>query len=176
MRNYQGHQIHDPAELLSARILIVFATHNGSNTLHTMLAAYEEVEQPTRSWAIVAVDNASTDETSQVLARYAKSLPLVTLDEAQPGKNHALNRALDAVGSSADLYIFTDDDAGPERDFLTQWEAVLEAKPDTELFGGAVTPYFAQEPPGWLRKYRPRVDPCQGRALQRRNWPQREPV
>ncbi|MEM6585791.1 MAG: glycosyltransferase family A protein [Pseudomonadota bacterium] len=145
----------DPAALLNARILIVFATHNGANTLRTMLSAYEEVDQPTRSWAIVAVDNASTDETSQVLAHYAQRLPLVTLDEAKPGKNHALNRALDAVGSSADLYIFTDDDAVPKRDFLQQWEAVLDAKPDIELFGGAVSPVFEQEPPGWLRKYRP---------------------
>ena len=93
MRNNQGPPMRDPAALLNARILLVFATHNGANTLRTMLAAYEEVDQPTRSWAIVAVDNASTDATSQVLAHYTQRLPLVTLDEAKPGKNHALNRA-----------------------------------------------------------------------------------
>ena len=36
------------------------------------------------------------------------------------------------MGSGADLYIFTDDDAVPEPDFLQQWEAVLDAKPDIE--------------------------------------------
>lgn len=135
------------------KILVVFATHNGAATLPAMLRAYETVQAPKRSWAMVIVDNGSTDETPQIIEQFSKTLPILALKESRPGKNRALNTALEAVGTQADLYIFTDDDAIPAEDFLASWEATIEYRPDNELFGAVVEPCFPEKPPTWLSKF-----------------------
>lgn len=125
-----------------ARLVVVLATHNGAGWIHRVLEGYVRQEGVTFPWALLVVDNASTDSTAAVLAGYADKLPLVVLHEARPGKNVALNRALAAVANPSCDYIFTDDDAVPEPDFLAQWQAAIAAHRDHELFGASVLPLF----------------------------------
>ena len=139
--------------LSTAKIVIVLATHNGANVLPAMLEGYAAVEPPERPWAMVIVDNASTDATPAILRDFQERLKLSVLSEPVPSKNRALNRALDRIGQTADLYIFTDDDAIPAPDYLRQWERALADHPETELFGATVVPYFREPPPAWLDRY-----------------------
>jgi glucosyl-dolichyl phosphate glucuronosyltransferase len=147
------HGLTSMTDISSAKLIVLLATHNGCNVLPDVLEGYAAVEAPERPWAIVVVDNASTDETSDILRSFQERLPLIVLHEPIPSKNRALNRALDHIGLSADLYIFTDDDAIPDPDYLRRWEEVLREHPDKELFGAVIRPYFRQPPPAWLDRF-----------------------
>lgn len=130
------------------------ATRNGAETLPQVLEAYCRLAVPTGGWRLLIVDNGSTDGTADLLAHYTSRLPLRRLYEAEAGKNKALNRALDDAlrvpGADEDLFIFTDDDATPAQDWLLQWQACASAHPDYSVFGGAITPDWAEAPPDWL--------------------------
>lgn len=74
-------------DISSAKLLVLLATHNGCNVLPDVLEGYAAVEAPERPWAIVVVDNASTDETSDILRSFQERLPLIVLHEPIPSKN-----------------------------------------------------------------------------------------
>jgi glycosyltransferase involved in cell wall biosynthesis len=102
---------------------------------------------------MIAVDNASTDDTPSILRSFQSRLPMIVLRHPVAGKNAALNLVLDIIPFTAELYIFTDDDAIPDADFLRRWEDVLGEQRDADLFGGVVRPCFTTAPPAWLRRY-----------------------
>lgn len=130
-------------ELLNdAELLVVFATHNGAGWIEQVLAGYAQQERADFSWSLVVVDNASTDATCAILERWQTRLPLVVLSEPRPGKNVALNCALEAIANPACDFIFTDDDAVPAPDFLLRWREALVARRGAGLFGGSVVPGF----------------------------------
>ncbi|MTV36419.1 glycosyltransferase [Duganella radicis] len=130
------------------------ATRDGAGTLPNVLEAYCRLTPPPGGWRLLVVDNGSTDLTATLLANYTPRLPLRRLHEAEAGKNRALNRALENAlampGNGGDLFIFTDDDAAPEPDWLLQWQACADAHPDDSVFGGAIVPDWAEAPPSWL--------------------------
>lgn len=150
-----SHQRPEHAEpLVGAEIAVVFATHNGAHWIERTLEGYARQAAPPR-WALVVVDNASTDATPAILARYCEVLPLVVLHEERPGKNVALNRALAAIADLPRDFVFTDDDAVPDPDFLAQWAAVLAERRDHGLFGGTVVPCFEGLDDRIARSYAP---------------------
>jgi len=134
------------------RLAVLFATRNGAAVLPLTLAGFARLAPPDADWRLVAVDNGSTDATADLLQRHAVGLPLQRLTESRPGKNRALNHALEAV-ADVDAVILTDDDAVPDADFLQAWQAVLTARPDHALFGGRVTPWFPRPVPRWLANH-----------------------
>jgi glycosyltransferase involved in cell wall biosynthesis len=81
----------------AAGITVVFATHNGADTLPRMLDALEDLETPMGGVKIVAVDNASTDNSAALIKARSASLPVELLTETRRGKSAALNRALSAI-------------------------------------------------------------------------------
>jgi glycosyltransferase involved in cell wall biosynthesis len=138
-----------------ADLLVVFATHNGADWIEQVLTAYARQEGADFSWALVAVDNASTDSTRAILDRWQSRLPLVVLDEPRAGKNIALNCALAAIDNPACDFVFTDDDAVPAPDFIRRWKEVMDARPGHGLFGGRVEPGFEAVDETVPRRYRP---------------------
>lgn len=119
-------------------LTVLFATHNGARTLPRMLAALERLEAPKRPWRIVAVDNASTDETAALLGAAAGRLPMTLAHCAIPGKLPALKTGAALV--TGDLVVFTDDDVEPVPGWLSAYEAAAEAHPEAGFFGGPITP------------------------------------
>lgn len=136
----------------AGKILVLLSTFNGGERLRTVLEAYSKLEGPSCAWAMIVVDNASTDRTPEMLASFANRLPLTILHEPQPGKNGALNRAVAHSKLDADLFIFTDDDAVPDQGFLVAWEKAMWAFPDESLLGGWIEPRFPAEPEPWLKR------------------------
>lgn len=130
------------------------ATRNGAATLPQVLDAYCRLSAPPDGWRLLIVDNGSTDGSDAVIASYAGRLPLRCLREPVAGKNRALNRALEAALAEPEaddaLYIFTDDDATPQADWLLQWQVCARAYPSDSVFGGAILPDWAEPPPSWL--------------------------
>jgi hypothetical protein len=119
-------------------LTILFATHNGARTLPRMMAAFERLAPPSRPWRIVAVDNASTDETPLILQQAAGKLPMTVLTCPIPGKLPALK--MGAAEVTGDLVIFTDDDIEPVPEWLRAYEAAADAHPEAGFFGGPITP------------------------------------
>ncbi len=132
---------------------IVFATHNGARTLPRMLAALRRLDSPQRPWRVIAVDNASTDTTPQLLREAAADLPLTALYCAEPGKMPALKVGAAAV--QGDLVLFTDDDVEPATSWLTAYEAVADAQGDhVGLLGGPITPTPMESVGPWFEASR----------------------
>lgn len=126
---------------------VVFATHNGARTLPDVLEGYCQVRYPGR-WRLIAVDNASTDETGGILERYADRLNILPLREERKGKNRALNKAIPFL--LGDYAIFTDDDAVPCPDLLDSYNAVFNANPGRAVFAARIRPRWEREPEPWL--------------------------
>ncbi len=129
-------------------VTVVFATYNGENTLPTMLESLCRINHPGCAWDVIAVDNASTDKTHDILMSYATKLPLRVLEESRRGKNFALNSAL--VEVSSDLVVFTDDDVDVDPSWLAQLVAAAKANPGHDIFGGRILPKWPEPPPVWL--------------------------
>ncbi len=129
--------------LETSKLVVMLATYNGAGWIDQVLEGYHKQRGVDFPWALVVVNNASTDATADILARYVGTLPLIVVDEPRPGKNAALNHGLELAASCTSCnYIFTDDDAVPAPDFLEQWNQVLAAHPQHALFGGTVDPCF----------------------------------
>ncbi|MBI2527080.1 MAG: glycosyltransferase family 2 protein [Candidatus Rokubacteria bacterium] len=129
-------------------ISVVFSTRNGVRTLVRTCDALCRVDAPSGGWELIAVDNASTDDTAAVLARYRTRLPLTVLSCPTPGKNIALNLALAHV--KGDLVVFTDDDVLPARDWLMAMKAVATEQASVAVFGGRILPEWPFPPPEWV--------------------------
>ena len=135
--------------MIEAAMTVLFSTFNGATVLKRVLDGYVRQQLGHASWKVVIVDNGSTDDTKQVLERYGSALPLIVLSQPNPGKNRALNTAVEQIRT--DLLILTDDDAVPHPGFLQAWQPVLGAHPAYAVFGGRINPTFEEAPPSWLK-------------------------
>lgn len=151
-----GSLTHRSAQLVSAaELIVVLATHNGADWIEAVLAGYARQENAEIRWALVVVDNASTDATRDLLKEWLDRLPLVILEEPRAGKNVSLNRALRLIDNAVCDFIFTDDDAVPAPDFILRWTEALTAHPGHALFGGSVVPDFDGVDDTVARRYAP---------------------
>lgn len=134
---------------MAASMTIVFATFNGEKTLPRMLEAFCQLDLPQGGLQqIIAVDNASSDNTPQILRSFANRLPLLLLNQPERGKNRALNLAIPYIES--DLVVFTDDDVLPDCSWLKAYEQCAAVQPQYDLFGGTILPYWEIQPEEWL--------------------------
>lgn len=133
-------------------ITVLFATHDGARTLPSMMAALERLRPPRRPWRIVAVDNASTDTSGEILRQAARRLPLTVLHCQTPGKMPALIQG--AAAATGDLVVITDDDVEPCPDWLVAYEAAADRHRDAGLFGGPIAPKPMEAVSPWFHHSR----------------------
>lgn len=129
-------------------LTVAFASFNGADTLPLMLDALTRVRAPAGGWRLIAVDNASTDDTYNILASYRDHLPITILEQPAPGKSKALNLALKYV--EGDLLVLTDDDVIPDVDWLIAWRKCADLQTEFGSFGGTIRPHWQHPPPDWL--------------------------
>ncbi len=136
-----------PPRALEASVLI--ATRDRAGSLERTLESLARQSAQALDWELIVVDNGSTDDTKLVLDRFASVLPLVSICEPRPGKNRALNRALeDARGQ---LLVFTDDDVVVAPNWLASLVAASHRWPDVAVLGGPIEPVFPPGTPDWMR-------------------------
>ena len=127
---------------------IVICTHNRAQVLAR--AVEESVRQARPAGAeVVVVDNASSDETPAVLARFLEQVgpTLRVLQEPRLGLSVARNRGLaEARGTVA---VFLDDDAIPRLGWLAAMLAPY-ASGAVVCVGGPIRLRFPSPPPSWL--------------------------
>ena len=86
-------------------LTVLIATRDGAPTLPRVLDAYCRLLAPEGGWRLLIVDNGSVDGTAALLDGYTRRLPLRRLHEPRPGKNVALNHALEIALEHTDVSI-----------------------------------------------------------------------
>lgn len=122
-------------------ISIIVCTCNRAKRLPRLFDILATLEIPREAtWDLLVIDNASRDETPQVIQDEISRgrLPLVHLAEPIPGKSRALNLALSKA--RGDLLVFTDDDVLPTSVWLKAYFEASRAHPQIAGFGGKVLP------------------------------------
>jgi len=130
-------------------ISVAICTYNRSASLRKTLASFAACRLPPGFvWELLVVDNASTDDTREVVREFEAVLPLRYFFEPVQGLAYARNRAVD---ETANLLLFTDDDVRVDRDWIAAYVAAADAHPAADFFGGRVKPLFEAGRPAWLR-------------------------
>jgi glycosyltransferase involved in cell wall biosynthesis len=101
-------------------------------------------------WELVVVNNNCTDETEDVLRKYAASLPLKSTFEPNQGISHARNRAVDAARGKLILWI--DDDVLVDPGWMEAYVGAASQWESAAVFGGPIEVAFEVGPPEWLRE------------------------
>lgn len=130
------------------KVSVLIPTRNRSGSLKRTLEHLAQQTLAKASWEAIVVDNGSSDGTARILSEASANLPLVALSEHQPGKNRALNRALEIA--KGDLLAFTDDDVVPDRVWLSELVDAAERLPQFSIFGGRIVPVFPDGTRSWL--------------------------
>jgi glycosyltransferase involved in cell wall biosynthesis len=132
-------------------ISVIICTWNRAALLDQTLAEMRKLRVPAGvEWELLVVNNNCSDDTDAVIARHAEHLPIRRLFEGTPGKSHAANLAV--AQARGDLLVWTDDDALVDPDWLAEYARAARKWPDVMYFGGPVEPWFAAEPPRWIRR------------------------
>jgi len=155
------------------RLTVLICTHNRAGLLARTLHFLNQCARPADATVeVLVVANACTDRTHALLVGYpaipaglevpdvaggvvsaGEHLSLRMLEEAIPGKSHALNRALAAV--ETDLIAMVDDDHRPHRDYLQAVVEASRAHPEATLFCGRILPDWDGSEPAWVHRPNP---------------------
>lgn len=118
-------------------VSIALITRNRAEKLQGFLetAAAIKTERP---WELVVVDNGSTDETPDVLARTRTTFPapMTIVKDPTPGVARARNRGWQ--GATAPIVVFTNDDCYLPEDYVDRYVQAFESDERLGFVGGAV--------------------------------------
>jgi glycosyltransferase involved in cell wall biosynthesis len=132
-------------------VTVAICTWNRGQILDQTLTQLRSLRVPVGvEWELLIVNNNSTDDTAAVIARHTRFLPIRPLFEPSTGKSYAANLAIrEALG---ELMLWTDDDVLVDPSWLAEHVAATRTLPDAVFIGGAIEPWFAISPPGWVQK------------------------
>lgn len=125
---------------------VVICTHNRSAELAGVLGrliAQEAVQDI--SWSVLVVDNASSDETAEVVASHARELRLRYVHEPRLGLTHARQRGV--AESAGEWIAFVDDDNLLEPGWIAAMVDAIRGAPGAGAFGGRVLLQWQVPPP-----------------------------
>jgi glycosyltransferase involved in cell wall biosynthesis len=136
---------------LSSSVTIAIPTHNRARLLGETLASLKSLALP-EDGAIecVVIDNASSDDTADVVAAATKStppFPIRRVLESRQGSSFARNRAVDEA--RGEVIVFIDDDAIADRQWLRAMLSALDTR-GLDAACGLVLPRWSAPPPPWL--------------------------
>jgi glycosyltransferase involved in cell wall biosynthesis len=133
-------------------ITVIICTRDRAARLSNVLSSFENLVVPEGlSWEICVVDNGSSDNTADVVARFASRLPVRCVREESAGLSNARNRG---VAEAKGRYIcWTDDDVELDERWLAAYAEAFERHPEAAVFGGRILPKLEPPTPGWFAAY-----------------------
>jgi GT2 family glycosyltransferase len=118
-------------------LTVAICTKDRPDNVQRCLTSLLQLQVPDTAFDIVVVDNAPSDDRTQVLVA---DLPTVRyVREPKPGLNFARNRALKEANT--ELLAFLDDDVVVDRQWLQGLKTAWAENPDAGAFTGLVLPY-----------------------------------
>lgn len=134
-------------------VSFLICTYNGASRLNETLGCLARQAAPAGiGWEAILVDNASTDGSTerarQVWQGLGAPVPLHLLHEPRPGKQYALEKAIEQV-----QYCYTcivDDDNRLAPDYLRVGFELLENNPQAGILGGQSEATFEGTAPAWF--------------------------
>lgn len=129
-------------------VSIVVPVYNGETTILQCIESLLAQDYPSYLFEIVVVDNGSTDETCNLLSRYAHTSRIKLLSETQTLNAYGA-RNTGAKVAQGEILAFTDADCFPSLNWLSQ---LLSNASDTTIgvFIGDIMPY---QPTTVLERY-----------------------
>ncbi len=135
-------------------VALIVCTRNRAEHLPQTLAALAAIRSR-HPWELVLVDSGSSDDTPELLARFAASAPrapevagapgaIVVVREPRPGLGRAHNTGVRST--RAPVLCFTDDDCYPAPDFIDRWAEVFD-DPTVGYAGGTIELYDPADHP-----------------------------
>lgn len=122
--------------LAAPRLSVIVPAHQGAGFLSAALEALAASDLPRTDWELVVVDDASTDETSLVAARYADTV--VRLAGAARGPAYARNRGFEAsVGA---VVVFVDADVCVAPNALRGFAQLFDEEPGASAAFASLDP------------------------------------
>ncbi len=121
------------------RVSLIVSTRNRATRLPDFLARISSLDAPPGGWELILVDNASSDDTSLILERFAATaaFPVRCVRAATPGLSHARNAGL--ACARGEIIAFTDDDTLLEPHWLERLTGAFDA-PEIWGVSGLVLP------------------------------------
>jgi cellulose synthase/poly-beta-1,6-N-acetylglucosamine synthase-like glycosyltransferase len=113
-------------------VSIIVPVYNGHAVLPRTLDALLQSDLPRNRWELIVVDDASSDDTAEIAARYADVI--VRLPGKPHGPAYARNRGCEAA--RGEILVFIDADVCIHPPSLRQFVTLFEAHPDVgAIFG-----------------------------------------
>lgn len=133
----------------SLPLSIVICTHNRAALAHNAINSVLEQEFPADLYELLIVDNASTDNTREMVEKYCHSFPNVRyVLETDVGLSHARNRGWQEA--RGDYVGYLDDDCKVSSQWLTSAHTVATTIcPDA--FGGPYYAFYNAPKPQWYK-------------------------
>jgi glucosyl-dolichyl phosphate glucuronosyltransferase len=133
------------------QISVIVCTRNRAGPIVQLLDSMARLRVPDGlAWELLIVDNGSTDNTREVVERYADRLPIRYAREETPGLSNARNHG---VRTARGRYLcWTDDDAEVDPEWLAAYAEAFERHPEAAVFGGRVIPRLDGLTPPWFAR------------------------
>lgn len=144
------------------RLTLLIPTFNRSRELLRALDSVAAQRLDPALWECIIIDNASTDDTAEVVERFAAEHPTLHLRrvyEPTPGVSHARNRGLREA--TTELIASIDDDERINADFLAAYLDFFDAHPEASVAGGRIIAEYPSGRPRWMSRWteRPIANP-----------------
>lgn len=133
------------------RISSVICTHNRGHLLGQVIQSLLDQTLDEDAYEIIVVDNASTDQTADLVRSMAEQDERVRyIPEGELGLSYARNAGIEAARGG--IVAFIDDDALAHRRWLAALLHAYETHPSAWAVGGRALPIWETERPGWLHE------------------------
>lgn len=144
------------------RLTLLIPTFNRSRELLRALRSVAEQRLDPALWECVIVDNNSTDDTAEAVARFAEEHPALQIRrvvEPKAGVSHARNRGLQEART--ELIASIDDDERINPDFLEAYLRFFDTHPEANIAGGKIIAEYPSGRPAWMSRWteRPIANP-----------------
>ena len=136
-------------------VSVVVCCHNSAARLPQTLAHLQAQQVPSGfCWEVIVVDNASTDDTSNVaktLWGECASAPLLIVKEPKLGLSHARMRGIESA--RYELVSFVDDDNWLAPNWISVAFQIMTEHPEVGACGGSGEAVFQVDPPAWFPQF-----------------------